>query len=475
MDERVRAPEPFSESSNRVAPWLTNILRNGAVLAVLAALFPIGRYVETNVDPYKVDIILRVGLAITLGVSLQLINGISGQFSLGHAGFMAIGAYLAGYAVLTHGEYVNADDETFSFANPAAVAGYFLSLCIILALGAVLIGLVILVIQSSRRIHSTLPLVLTLGLPIWIGTDIALAYDEPRPYHVWWHVFGWFPAALDFLVSHLAKPEWASLVETDLREPLTLFVSLLGGGIVAAVAGLVVGLPTLRLKGDYLAIATLGFAQIILVLIVNSPALGAATGLSVPSYGVKPDPDYEEPGRFIIPWMYGAAVVTTVAIWRLKYSPKGRALQAVRDDEIAAAAVGIDTTHHKVLAFVFGAFFAGVAGALHSAYLGYLNVGQFGFMRSVELVVIVTVGGLGSIPGAIIAAVVLTLLPDLLRMSRQADAGWLGLTMTWVSDQRMIVYSLLLILIMLLRTRGWFKMPVARWPWRRPRPEGVTA
>src|SRR5690606_26084008 len=155
-------------------------------------------------------------------------------------------------------------------------------------------------------------------------------------------------------------------------------------------------------------------------VIYNTQALGGATGLQVPTYFALNDDDV--PIRFISPWIFGAAIITIAAVWRLARSPKGRAIVAVREDEIAAAAPGIDVTHHKVLAFVVGAFFAGVAGSLFAHRDGYINTGSFEFIDSVELVVIVTIGGLGSIPGAIIAAIVLTWLPEFLR----DPAGWIA-------------------------------------------------
>jgi branched-chain amino acid transport system permease protein len=259
---------------------------------------------------------------------------------------------------------------------------------------------------------------------------------------------------------------------------------------VAAVAGLVVGLPTLRLRGDYLAIATLGFAEIIRVAITNAQPLGGATGLQLGPWATPGDAEIDVVPRQIFPWVYGTAVVTTLVIWRLKRSPKGRALQAVRDDEIAAAAVGIDTTHHKVLAFVIGAFFAGVAGVLFAHYDAYLTPNSFGFLRSVEVVVMVTLGGLGSIPGAIVAAVVLTILPEALRSAPdwippnaptwvQPESvlakEWVRARpvvlapLTWVGAQRMVVYALLLIVIMVARAQGWFDLRRLRR--RGPRPE----
>jgi len=238
-------------------------------------------------------------------------------------------------------------------------------------------------------------------------------------------------------------------------------VLLIIGGLLAAVAGLIVGIPTLRLQGDYLAIATLGFGEIIYTIIINTDQIGPLEiGGSSGLHGI---PIY---ANFF--WTYAAAVVCVVAVWRLAYSAKGLAFRAVREDEIAAAAMGVNVTYHKVTAFVIGAFFAGVAGGLIATYDGNLAPESFRFTRSIEIVVMVVLGGSGSITGSILAAVVLTVLPEGLRFvdeywKRLFD--WLMRTIgkfrllralrgiNW-SDFRMIIYSLILIFMMLLRPEG---------------------
>jgi branched-chain amino acid transport system permease protein len=169
-------------------------------------------------------------------------------------------------------------------------------------------------------------------------------------------------------------------------------------------------------------------AEIIRIVIQNSRPLGGALGLTgIPKYT-----------NFA--WLYGFAVVTIVVVWRIAYSARGRAIMAVREDEVAAAAVGIDTTRQKVLAFVTGAFFGGCAGALFAMYERSITPGYFNIAKSIEVVVMVTLGGLGSISGAVLAAIILTLLPEVLRGT--------------FSDYRMIIYSLLLVFMMLLRPQG---------------------
>jgi branched-chain amino acid transport system permease protein len=210
---------------------------------------------------------------------------------------------------------------------------------------------------------------------------------------------------------------------------------LVCGGLVAAVAGVVVAVPTLRLRGDYLAIATLGAGEIIRIAILNVDAVGGARGFSLAAS--------DHPGvdlRFdSLAGVYGVAALTILAIARLVYSGGGLAFRAVREDETAAESLGVATTRVKVEAFLVASFFAGVAGALFAHSEGYIHTNSFSFVRSFELVAFVVLGGLGSISGAVIAAAVLTAAPELLR----------GL-----GEWRMVLYSLLLIVTMILRPQG---------------------
>jgi branched-chain amino acid transport system permease protein len=211
--------------------------------------------------------------------------------------------------------------------------------------------------------------------------------------------------------------------------PLPLFV----GGALAAVAGLAVGIPTLRLRGDYLAIATLGFGEIIRVVILNLDVVGGARGFALQAVSGA-DIRYEGLGA-----IFTVVVISVVVMARLAYSKAGLAFRAVREDETAAASIGVPTTRVKVLAFVVSSFFAGVAGALFAHSEGYIHTNSFSFVRSFEIMVFVVLGGLGSISGAILAAAVLTAAPELLR-------GF--------GEWRMILYSLLLITTMILRPQG---------------------
>jgi branched-chain amino acid transport system permease protein len=312
-------------------PWF---LRDAIFLALfvavlLAAAYGLGALQFPGVAYYN-RILILIGINITLAVSLNIINGHAGQFSLGHAGFMAVGAYFSAFLTVY----------------------YF---------GAI-----------AER----------------------------------------FPAAQNAL----------------------LVVAVLAGGALAAVAGYLVGLPSLRLRGDYLAIVTLGFGEIIRVVILNIETIGGARGFS----GIS------QWSNFF--WVYFFAGLTVLVSWRLVRSSVGRAFLAVREDQVAAEAMGVDTTKYKVKAFVIGSFWAGVAGGLFAHYMMYLNPTTFMFVRSFDLVVMVVLGGLGSISGSIIAAVVLTILPEGLRMAK-------GILHT-DKDPRMVIYALTLIVLMLTRPQG---------------------
>ncbi len=220
------------------------------------------------------------------------------------------------------------------------------------------------------------------------------------------------------------------------------------GGILAAVAGLVVGLPSLRLRGDYLAIITLGFGEIVRVLVqrtgdVIPPAdaahrsLGSTVTALGGSLGFGGVPTYTR-----IFYVYVFVAIVLICAYRLKTSSKGRALLAVRENEIAAEAMGVNTSRVKVSAFVMAAFFAGIGGALFAHELGTtLNPRELGFQKSIDLVIMVVLGGMGSITGVVVAAVGLTIMPELFRS---------------FSDYRMPVYALALIVVMIVRPQGLF-------------------
>ncbi len=301
-------------------------------LAALAAVWGFHLGIADNIDAYYFTIIMYAGINIILAVSLNLVNGFTGQFSMGHAGFMSVGGYAAAF----------------------------------------------------------------------MTTTVAAANPELMKQTV--------PATLIFIAAMLV------------------------GGLAASIAGYVVGLPSLRLKGDYLAIVTLGFGEIIRVVVLNIDAIGGARGMP------------NIPALSTFGWVYTLVVISVFAVWRLVNSSHGRGFLAVREDEIAAESMGVNTTKSKVRAFVIGAFFAGVAGALFAHYLRYLNPQTFDFNRSFEIIIMVVLGGMGSVTGSVFAALFLTGIREALRPLQEITK----------LDFRMVIYSLLLIILMLTRPNGIF-------------------
>lgn len=208
---------------------------------------------------------------------------------------------------------------------------------------------------------------------------------------------------------------------------LPFIVSLIGGAAAAGLLGFLVGVPTLRLQGDYLAIATLGMGEIIRICILNIQQVGGASGMS----GIPRDTTF--------PWLFFCMVVTLFVLKNIIHSKQGRACLAVRENAIAAEAMGIDTTAFKVFAFTIASMFAGLAGALFSHYFGIAHPSSFTFMRSFDIMTMVVLGGLGSLSGSVIGAFILTLIAAVMQS---------------YPEYRMIVYALLLIILMLYRPNG---------------------
>ena len=320
--------------------WLRDLILFAGFILILmgawwaleyaAAFWPAMRYYNR--------IIIIMGINITLAVSLNIINGHAGQFSLGHAGFMAVGAYSAAFLTVYYfGPFVEKMPE-----------------------------------GSTQQV-------------------------------VWQNVL--------------------------------LVVAVLAGALTSAIAGYIVGLPSLRLRGDYLAIVTLGFGEIIRVMVLNIDKIGAARGLT----GIPPWNNFF--------WVFFFCGLTILISHRLVQSSVGRAFLAIREDQIAAESMGVDTTRYKVKAFIIGSCLAGAAGALFAHYSpAYLNPTMFTFIRSFEVVAMVVLGGLGSISGSIVAAIILTFLPEGLRAVKDYMPGG--------RDPRMVIYSIMLIVLMLTRPQG---------------------
>lgn len=220
------------------------------------------------------------------------------------------------------------------------------------------------------------------------------------------------------------------VIYTENPTPIGFFIGILVGMVLSALVALIVGIPTLRLKGDYLAIATLGVAEIIRVIITNMKITNGAAGLN----GI---PLFDSIPMWIL--VFIVVVVSTILILNFVRSSAGRATLAVRENEIAAESMGVNTTKYKVLAFIIGAITASIAGGLYASYYGTIIPGNFAFMKSVDILIIVVFGGIGSFTGTFIAAVVLGLLNMFLQ-----DLG----------DLRMIIYSLALIIIMIFKPSG---------------------
>jgi branched-chain amino acid transport system permease protein len=299
-----------------------------AALFVANGLFTGSLVPGVSISPYILQVICLAGINIILAVSLNLINGFTGQFSIGHAGFMAIGAYASAFLTVTCGDRIR--------------------------------------------------------------------------------------AALGFL------PPFA-------RDGALLLSGLALGALLAAIAGFFVGVPSLRLRGDYLAIVTLGFGEIIRVWILNIDVIGGARGYSgIPKLA-----------NFF--WIYLFAVISVTVVSRTVRSSFGRSLIAIREDEIAAEAMGVNTTRSKVISFVLSSAMAGVGGGLFGHYLMYVHTNSFTFIKSIEIIIMIVIGGLGSITGSVVGAVLYIALTEGLRGFAQ---------------YRMILFSLLLIVIMIVRPQG---------------------
>jgi branched-chain amino acid transport system permease protein len=216
-------------------------------------------------------------------------------------------------------------------------------------------------------------------------------------------------------------------------------VGILAGAILAGIAGLAVGIPSLRLRGDYLAIVTLGFGEIIRVFILNIDAIGGSRGFTgIPKFS-----------NFF--WVYLFVVIAVLTVQNLMNSSYGRAFISIRDDEIAAEAMGVDTTRFKVMSFVISSMFGGVAGALFGHFTMYLHPNTFTFIKSFELIIMIVIGGLGSIEGSILGAILIT---GILEVFREFGA------------YRLVIFSIMLILIMIYRPQG---IMGAKSLFRRPR------
>lgn len=312
----------------------TMILLSILFIATLIINFMASDYVKTITN--------LCGIYVILGLSMQLINGFTGLFSLGHAGFMAIGAYTVG--ILT----ISPVNKSMNF------------------------------------------------------------FLEP-------------------IVPFLADAEWS------------LLPALLMGGIIAAIFGFLIGAPVLRLTDDYLAIATLGFAEIIRVVFTNTQSItNGALGLKA------------IPKSTSIMWSWLIAILTVVFILYITEGSYGKAFKAIRDDEIAARSMGINIFKHKVMSFTFSSFLAGVAGGLLAVHLGTIDPNMFRIALTFNIVLIMVLGGIGKINGTIISAIVVTAAMEILRfLDSSINLGFIQLP--GVPGMRMVVFSIILMLLVIIR------------------------
>jgi branched-chain amino acid transport system permease protein len=350
-------------SRPRVAPTLARSLFPIAGIIVFAVLLQaaLKPWLETvSGGDFYAKVLLDIGINVTLAVSLTIVNGFTGQFSIGHAAFMAVGGYTAA-GIVYYG-------SMFAFGSAEVVGG-----------------------------------------------------------------------SLSTMGDNHAGPLFRS-------GDLIFCISLIVGGIVAAICGFLVGLPSLRLKGDYLAIVTLGFGEIVRVLIQQSrdvsydlDEIKQAPLVGLAQLFTQKHDDWQAPvwarlggplGFSGLPfytslfWAFLVAGITLLVAIRLKRSTFGRAFLSIREDEVASEAMGVNTTSYKVWAFVISAFFAGVAGALFAHETGIqLSAQELGFQKSFDIIIMVVLGGMGSISGAAIAAAAITILPELLRDPTKL-VGW---------------------------------------------------
>ncbi|MCG8569484.1 MAG: branched-chain amino acid ABC transporter permease [Spirochaetes bacterium] len=293
-------------------------------------------------NPYIQQIIMLILINIVMTVSLAMINGFTGQFSIGHAAFMALGAYTSIFVTTILGELLGNVGLGFSIAN--------------------------------------------------------LLYE-----------------------GNIIQVLFAFLI---------FFISLILGGAMAGLGGYIIGLPTLRLKGDYLAIVTMAFCEVIRTIIRVSDFLGGPRGVG----GI---PKFIGTNTFFIVFFF--AVISVYFMRNYLFSSFGRASKAIRDNEISAEAMGINTTRQKISVFVIAAVFAGVCGGLYAHLLVFIHPDNFTFMKSLDYLIFLYVGGSGTISGAITGATIFTIVPEFFR---------------FLDEWRMVIYPLILIIVMLARTEG---------------------
>jgi len=302
-------------------------------------------YANKNLNSYEIRILNLCAIYAILGLSMNLINGFTGLFSLGHAGFMCVGAYTTALLTMTP------ENKAMNF------------------------------------------------------------FLEP-------------------ITSVLANIK------------LPFFLALLLAGLFSAIIAFLIGAPTLRLKGDYLAIATLGFSEIIRIIFTNTQ------NITNGPLGLKSIPNHTN-----LWWSYGAMLFTIVVMVAIIKSSYGKAFKAIREDEIATESMGINLFKHKVMSFVIGAFFAGIGGGLLGNLLGAINPNMFRFILTFNVLLIIVLGGMGSITGSVISAFVVTSGLEYLRvLDESINLGFMKIE--GIAGLRMVVFSTLLMIVVIFFRNG---------------------
>lgn len=313
-------------------------------------------WAQSGLDPFLLRLLRLAAVYTLLGLGVNLVNGMTGQFSLGHGGFMLVGAYVVALLTLTS--------------------------------------------QQKQMIYYLEPL-------IWPLNAITLPF------------------------------------------PLALLIAAIAAGVI----GFLVGTPALRVRGDYLALVTLAFSEALVVLTQNLiPITNGALGL-------KGIPDHAS-----VWWTWGLAIAAVLLVSALKKSSYGRALNAIRQDEIAAEAMGVNLYFHKMLAFVFGAILCGIGGGLLASLNSVIDPSMFGFYFTYQVLIIVIIGGLGSVTGTVISAVLITFLMEALRfMDNPITIG--SITIPGVLGIRMVLFSALLLAAILFFSSGLMGRREFSWSW----------
>ena len=335
-------------SKNTVSKILTLI---SLVVFVLFLL-----WAQQNLNPYLRRIMILIAINVIWAVTFNLVFGYTGQFSLGHAGLIAVGAYVT--AILT---MAPAQKEQNFFLAP--------------------------------------------------------------------------------MMWPLSQMEWSFLP------------ALVTAGLLTAFVGFLVGIPSLQFRGDYMAIVTLGLAEIIRVVNMN---LQTITNGSLGLKGI--------PSHTTLLWSWGAAVITIAFIATLVKSSYGRAFMAIRDDELAAGAMGIQVFRHKMIAFVIASFFIGIGGGLYACLLSTIDPNVFIFLLSYQVVTVVVLGGVGSITGNVLGAAVYVSLFELLRpIDGPIPIG--PVTIPGQPGMRMVIFSIIFLIVILFYRRGIMGTSEFSWNW----------